>query len=592
MGIAAGTSSNVLMGLIAGMTIFLGLPVARWKAASESLKGTLALAAAGVLLFLIIEVGSHAIEMVESVAKGGDYSDAFFKGGILVAGLVIGLVGLGWLEEKRAQKRTGGTNALEIATMIAVGIGLHNFAEGLAIGQSFSGGEATLGWILVIGFALHNATEGFGIAGPLVGQDVSIGQLITLGLIGGGPTALGSLIGGSFVHPDIELLFLSLAVGSLIYVTRELLRLRFSSLGSVSAMSAIVFGLLLGIGTELVVEVASVSSTPKVVAAEGASEITFDTSKAVPDHLSVTRGQALKLVNNTDKGIEFESNGLLSGEAFVPLHGQVFVKIVGPEGEYSLSPEGGGNVSAIVKVQGGNVEASEDLVQALAAITTIEGHANAAHDLHVRAAQGNSPNASLDLKRAGKHAHHPLKELLEDTTPRARMVQTLLSKHSLLEGIKKDLKEVSELAGNKDAPTDQFEGEYQELIEKVEKARREIGGDLYRNPEFKTKIALAVLEMAEGEYKEAVEGGTIKVEQEAVPGKDAYLEYQDTRGFLQACQRILETLPADHFKTDGRRALSILLNEQFQSVDPPNPTDPTPFEKIEALFERIEKSVA
>jgi zinc transporter, ZIP family len=594
MGITTAASSNVMLGLIAGMTIFLGLPVARWKAASEKLRGSLALASAGVLFFLIIEVGFHAIEMVEGTAKSGAIGPALMQGGILVAGLVAGLIGLAWLEESRGQKRVEGASPFDIATMIAIGIGLHNFAEGLAIGQSFSGGEVSLGWILVIGFALHNATEGFGIAGPLVGQDVPIGRLLLLGLIGGGPTALGSLLGGAFVNPNIELLFLALAVGSLIYVTRELLRLRFATLNSVAAMSALTVGLLLGIGSELVVEVASAASTSstKDAVQEASAQIAFDTASANPAAVSIARGQAIKLINNTERGLEFEANGVLAREAFLPPHGQLTVKVVGPEGQYSLSPEGGGAGSAVLKVAGGSVDSSEDLVQALAAITTIEGHANAAHDLHVEALEGKSQNPALDLKRAGKHAHHPMHELLDDTTPRAKMVQKLLTDHSMLEPIKESLSEFSELAGKKDVPDATFEKEYQELVDKVEEARQQIGGTAYDSPEFKSKVVLAVLELAEGEYKEAVEGGSIKVEQEAVPGKDAYLEYQDTRGFLKACSRILDKLPQDDFKPDGRAALATLLDVQFKTVDPAKPSNPTPFRQIEELFERIEKSVS
>jgi len=556
----------------------------------------LALASAGVLLFLIIEVGNHAIEMVESTAKSGALEPALVQGAILVAGLFAGLVGLAWLEETRTRKRTEGVSPLDLATMIAIGIGLHNFAEGLAIGQSFSGGQADLGWILVIGFALHNATEGFGIAGPLVGQDISISRLFALGLIGGGPTALGSLIGGSFVHPNIELLFLAVAVGSLIYVTRELLRLQFKSLHSVAAMTALTVGLLLGIGSELVVEVASVraASTPTANsgAQTGTTVLKFDSSRAEPGSVSISRGQILHLVNDSDRGLEFEANGLLAQEAFLPPHQQLDVKVTGPEGQYSLSPEGGGPISAVVKVVGGNVDESEDLTQALAAITTVEGHANAAHDLHLRALSGKSPHAALDLKRAGKHAHHPMHELLEDKSPRAIMVQDLLMKHSLLLTLKEDLNKFSTLAGKNDAPPHIFEAAYKSLLDKVEQSRKEIGGDLYEKPEFKSRVVLSILAMAEGEYKEAVEGGTIKVREEAVPGKDAYLEYQDTRGFLTAVERLLKGQSPADFKPDGKVALSQLLHQDFKSVDPSDPAKPIPFKQVEELFERIEKSLS
>ncbi|MDZ4834618.1 MAG: ZIP family metal transporter, partial [Candidatus Melainabacteria bacterium] len=253
-------SSHLALGAVAGLTIFLGLPIARWKRASERLRGMLALVSAGVLIFLIIEVGYHAIEILESAAKSSSTA-VLPQFCIFILGLVLGLIGLASLEERRSLKHTEGADPIHIASMIALGIGFHNFAEGLAIGQSFTGGALSLGTVLVIGFALHNATEGFGIAAPLVGQDVSWSKLFMLGLIGGGPTAIGAVVGGLWVNPTVELLFLSLAVGSLIYVTRELLRLKFTSLTVTSAMTALLVGLVLGVTTEIFVEVAMVNNS-------------------------------------------------------------------------------------------------------------------------------------------------------------------------------------------------------------------------------------------------------------------------------------------------------------------------------------------
>ena len=116
------------------------------------------------------------------------------------------------------------TPARRLALLIATGIGIHNFAEGLAIGQSSAAGEVALALVLIIGFALHNATEGFGIVGPLSAEaePPSWRFLALLGLIGGGPTFLGTVIGYPWVSEALQVLFFALAAGSILYVVLEL----------------------------------------------------------------------------------------------------------------------------------------------------------------------------------------------------------------------------------------------------------------------------------------------------------------------------------------------------------------------------------
>lgn len=356
-------------------------------------------------------------------------------------------------------------------------------------------------------------------------------------------------------------------------------------------MSALAVGLLVGIFTELFVEVASAKNMTSKTAVAGANEITFASDKAEPASIEIARGKSLNLTNKTNRALEFEGHGLVAGEVVVPPKSTISIVITGPEGSYSLSPEGGGAGTAVIKVAGGGISSQDELALTLAAITTIEGHANAAHDLHLRALSGKSPNATLDLKRAGKHAHHPMHELLEDKSPRALVVQELLGKIGMLDAFKEQLHSYSHLAGDKDADPKSFAESYVQLIEMVEKARTAIGGAQYHEPAFKAHVATELLSMGEGEYKEAVEGGTVKVIEEAVPGKDAFLEYQDTRGFLKASNRILERLSKDEFKEDGRKAMAELLGDEFKTVDPADPNHPVPYETIEKLFDRIEKSV-
>ena len=137
--------------------------------------------------------------------------------------------------------------------MIALGIGLHNFSEGLAIGQASRAGAIGLATVLVVGFALHNATEGFGIAAPLtLGERPPWRFLALAGLIGGGPTFLGTLLGFSIQSEPVFVLCLALAAGSIFYVIAELLnagrRFKLREL----AMWGIVLGFVAGYLTDLI----------------------------------------------------------------------------------------------------------------------------------------------------------------------------------------------------------------------------------------------------------------------------------------------------------------------------------------------------
>jgi ZIP family zinc transporter len=152
------------------------------------------------------------------------------------------------------------TTAQWLSIFIATGIGLHNFSEGLAIGQSAARDLKSLALVLVIGFGLHNATEGFGIVGPLSGdaQPPSWRFLGLMGLIAGAPTFIGTLVGHSWTSENLSILFFALAAGSILYVVVELLNVcRTFSSKSLTAWG-IVLGLTLGFATDFVLVAAGV----------------------------------------------------------------------------------------------------------------------------------------------------------------------------------------------------------------------------------------------------------------------------------------------------------------------------------------------
>jgi ZIP family zinc transporter len=586
---------NIILGAIAGITIFLGLPIARWRGASEKLRGTLALASAGVLLFLVIEVGYQAMESVEVSVQADTFGAALSKILILVVGFAAGLIGLAWIEERRGQRREAGADALSIATMIAIGIGLHNFAEGLAIGQSFAGGAVGLGTVLVVGFALHNATEGFGIAAPLAGREVGWGRLFLLGLIAGGPTALGSVIGGIWVNPFVELLFLSLAVGSLVYVTRELLRIRFNSLGTVAAMTALSAGLLLGFGTELVTKF--VQPVPSVAANNnGGLTIRFANRQADPSSINVERGQTVTIVNDdTIAPLVFEGNGMFVGEIVVPPGKSVTVKVTGGEGRYTLVDERGQSSTVAVNVKsGGSVETIEPLtdeVNAVGALTVLEGHVRTSKLLHERGAGNQGPNPALDIKRAGKHAGHPQHELLEGSEPDALALQKLLREKGVFDSLNDNLSAFVAISGDPNVSKDELESKYQAVLDVTENARRAIAGNAYDTASFRARTAQFVLNTAASEYATACGEGQITVDEPGVPGRDNYIEYQDARGFIQATREFLKPF-AGQMSADSNAAFDKLLADVFVSLDPVDPNHPVPPDEVKTLAERAGNGIA
>lgn len=291
----------LLLGTIAGFTIFLGLPLAILQNVSPRKKGFLNALSIGILLFLVIDVFSHAWNTATCVsssaftgtsatcgtpntaASNWSITDAILDLIAIFGGLGLGLLGLVAYEARFMAKAPpivksslqNGPVAAQITTteqstqlrdlldhhpyrlamMIAIGIGAHNFSEGLAVGQSYAAGSVGLALLLIVGFGAHNATEGFGIAGPLSGliKRPNARFLAVAGLVGGGPTFLGTVVGSLWTSVLTYVLFLSIAGGALVYVSMLMYNSARRQTTNQILMVGIFAGLCAGLVTDLIV---------------------------------------------------------------------------------------------------------------------------------------------------------------------------------------------------------------------------------------------------------------------------------------------------------------------------------------------------
>ena len=279
------TPQILLLGAIAGLTIFLGLPVGRMRGLSANTRTGLSALATGILVFLFWDVMTNAVEPIDSALHASNWSRVVGLSVLGIVGFVAGLMSLvyydAWMKArasrrssplvgpgaaavdefaKRAAGSTSRTRRSGLSFLIAVGIGVHNFGEGLAIGQAAAASEIALAVTLIIGFGLHNATEGFGICGPLSGAGIvpSWRLLGLLGLIGGAPTFLGTVVGQAWTSDAVSVVFFTIAGGSILYVVQELFAVNRKYGNPVLVMWLVLVGVLLGFATDFVVTAAGV----------------------------------------------------------------------------------------------------------------------------------------------------------------------------------------------------------------------------------------------------------------------------------------------------------------------------------------------
>jgi ZIP family zinc transporter len=201
----------------------------------------------GLLVFLGVDALAEALETAGRVPGA-------FQGLSLV---LLGVLGTPLAIAALGKWKKGERSPLYVATLIALGIGLHNLGEGLAIGAAYTSGEIALGTFLVLGFLLHNTTEGLGIVAPIAHERPGIGRLVLLGALAGVPTVLGAWIGGFTYSPIWTTLFFAIGVGAIIQVVYELWRLfaqrAETSLAAPLNAAGLVLGLLIMYTTGLFV---------------------------------------------------------------------------------------------------------------------------------------------------------------------------------------------------------------------------------------------------------------------------------------------------------------------------------------------------
>jgi len=206
----------------------------------------------GLLLFLMVDATTEGLEASAAVPDSYQATVLFV---FAAGGAYLALAAFGrWLRRRESARRDAAPAGWVLALLVAVGIGLHNFGEGLAIGAAFTLGEAALGSLLIVGFALHNTTEGLAIVAPLARQtdgapsSVTVGSLVRLGLIGGVPTIAGAWLGGFVYSPIWALLCLALGVGAIAQVVVQILGQMSGDerLGSYMTRGPVVAGLFTG----------------------------------------------------------------------------------------------------------------------------------------------------------------------------------------------------------------------------------------------------------------------------------------------------------------------------------------------------------
>lgn len=238
------------LGAVAGVfPIYLGIALALvlLKKITRSWEGYLVGIATGVLVYLFFDLMHEAVELTG--AKD------LFSWVAFLGSLLAGFVGLVAIENQQQGRNRSEPSKLFLPYMIALGMGLHNLGEGLAIGASFTQGQWVLSGLLVLGFALHNGTEGFAIIGSTGKTLPSAKDIVLMGIVAGVPTCLGTLVSGIAVSPYFTLMFYALAAGSLLYVIFSLVTIFYTAMRRMQCAWGVFSGITLMFVTAMLLSI-------------------------------------------------------------------------------------------------------------------------------------------------------------------------------------------------------------------------------------------------------------------------------------------------------------------------------------------------
>ncbi len=248
-----------LMALAAGLSVFIGIFVSRLPFFTDNKKVIVTGFAVGVLTYLFVEITTKMTETTEELTRVafrlGDWAalaQTLFYIGMFIVGFVLLEKISHSIFRKNVSDMEEPARSLTIAVMIAAGIGMHNFSEGLVIGQEYANGAINLALILAIGFGLHNATEGFGISAAIVGIKVGIRRLFLLACVAGLPVFFGAILGSIAYNGFLEISFLALASGALLYIIGQLWSMiKKSNIAETTLLYAIAAGFIFTLYTDI-----------------------------------------------------------------------------------------------------------------------------------------------------------------------------------------------------------------------------------------------------------------------------------------------------------------------------------------------------